>query len=95
MSASWNSPQGGSRVAKKAESAESDFCERSPTNRVRLEPSTDAAITSRICRVGIVQSLLVDGSVRLISVRLISENMDLNDWHAVGTRAGGEMIGEF
>jgi len=51
---------------------------------------TYAAITSRSYHTGIVQSLLVDGSVRSLS-----ENIDLNVWRALGTRAGGEVIGEF
>ena len=51
---------------------------------------TYAAITSRSHHVGIVQSLLVDGAVRSIS-----ENIDINVWRALGTRAGGEVVGEF
>ena len=51
---------------------------------------TYAAITSRSHHTGIVQSLLVDGSVRAIS-----ENLDLNVWRALGTRAGGEVVGEY
>ncbi len=51
---------------------------------------TYAAITSRSFHTGIVQSLLADGSVRSFS-----ENIDINVWRALGTRAGGEVIGEF
>ncbi len=51
---------------------------------------TYAAISSRSYHTGIVQSLLVDGSVRSIQ-----ENIDINVWRALGTRAGGEVIGEF
>ncbi len=51
---------------------------------------TYAAITSRSYHTGVVQSLLVDGSVRSIS-----ENIDLYVWRALGTRAGGEVVGEF
>lgn len=51
---------------------------------------TYAAITSRSHHVGIVNSLLMDGSVRTIS-----SNIDLNLWRAIGTRAGGEVVGEF
>lgn len=51
---------------------------------------TYAAITSRSHHVGIVQSLLVDGSVRSVS-----ENIDINIWRALGTRAGGEVVGEY
>ncbi len=52
--------------------------------------STYAAVTSRSHHVGIVQSLLVDGAVRAIS-----ENIDLNLWRALGTRAGGEVVSGF
>lgn len=52
--------------------------------------ATYAAITSRSYHTGIVQSLLVDGSVRSIS-----ENIDINVWRALGTRAGGEVVGEY
>ena len=51
---------------------------------------TYSAITSRSYHIGIVHSLLADGSVRSFS-----ENMDINVWRALGTRAGGEVIGEF
>ena len=51
---------------------------------------TYAAVTSRSYHTGIVHSLLVDGSVRSIS-----ENIDINVWRALGTRAGGEVVGEF
>lgn len=49
-----------------------------------------AVITSRSPHTGIVQSALADGSARSIS-----ENIDLTVWRALGTRAGGEVIGEF
>jgi prepilin-type N-terminal cleavage/methylation domain-containing protein len=49
-----------------------------------------ASITSRSHHEGIVQSALVDGSVRTIS-----ENIDLGVWRRLGTRAGGETLGEF
>ena len=49
-----------------------------------------AIITSRSFHPGIVQVALVDGSVRVIS-----ENIDLSIWRSLGTRAGGEVIGEF
>ncbi|MFM9066641.1 MAG: H-X9-DG-CTERM domain-containing protein, partial [Planctomycetota bacterium] len=47
-------------------------------------------LTSRSHHVGIVQSLLMDGSVRSVS-----ENIDLRVWRALGSRAGGEVVGEF
>jgi len=51
---------------------------------------TYAAITSRSHHVGIVHTLLMDGSARGIS-----ENIDLATWRRLGTRADGEVIGEF
>jgi len=49
-----------------------------------------AALPARSWHTGIVHSLLMDGSVRAIS-----ENIDLSVWRALGTRAGGEVVGEF
>jgi prepilin-type N-terminal cleavage/methylation domain-containing protein len=51
---------------------------------------TNAAITSRSHHVGIVNSMLMDGSVRSIS-----ENISLTVWQALCTRASGEVVGEF
>lgn len=51
---------------------------------------TYAAVTSRSYHTGIVNTMLMDGSVRSVS-----ENIDINVWRALGTRAGGEVIGEF
>lgn len=51
---------------------------------------TYAVVTSRSYHVGIVQSLLMDGSVRSIS-----ENIDSDIWRYLGTRSGNEVIGEF
>lgn len=52
--------------------------------------TTYAAITSRSYHVGIVQALLMDGSVRSIS-----SNINGSVWRSLGTRAGGEIVGEF
>jgi prepilin-type N-terminal cleavage/methylation domain-containing protein len=49
-----------------------------------------AIMTARSQHTGIVQVLLGDGSVRGVS-----DNIDLGVWQAVGTRAGGEVIGEW
>jgi len=49
-----------------------------------------AAITSRSFHEGIVQAVLMDGTVRTIS-----ENIDLTIWRALGTRAGGEVVGDY
>jgi len=51
---------------------------------------TYAALTSRSFHPGQVHSLLVDGAVRSIS-----SNIDLATWRAMGTRSGGEIVGEF
>ena len=51
---------------------------------------TYASVTSRSHHVGVVQSLLMDGSVRTIS-----ENISLTTWRSLGTRAGREVVGEF
>lgn len=45
---------------------------------------------ARSYHVGGVQTLLCDGSVRFVS-----ENIDLNTWRSIGTRAGAEVIGDF
>ena len=52
--------------------------------------STFGVFTSRSFHTGIVQGLLVDGSVRGFS-----NNIDLGLWRAAGTRGGGEIPGEF
>ncbi len=47
-------------------------------------------VTSRSYHTGMVNTLLMDGSVRSIS-----ENIDIFVWRALGSRAGGEIVGEF
>lgn len=51
---------------------------------------TFAAITSRSFHAGLVNSVLMDGSVRSIS-----DVIDLNTWRALGTRSNGELLGAF
>ena len=58
-------------------------------NGVSGSPSY-AIITSRSYHTGIVQVALVDGSARTIS-----SNIDLSIWRSLGTRAGGEVVGDF
>jgi len=53
-------------------------------------PPTYASITSRSYHAGIVNTALADGSVRSIS-----ENIDKTLWRSIGTRGGGEVVGEF
>lgn len=52
--------------------------------------SSYAIITSRSYHTGIVNTLLFDGSSRSVS-----ENIDLGVWRSLGTRNGGEVVGEF
>jgi prepilin-type N-terminal cleavage/methylation domain-containing protein len=47
-------------------------------------------LATRSYHVGGAQVCLADGSVRFVS-----ENIDLGLWRAVGTKAGGEVLGEF
>lgn len=49
-----------------------------------------AALTARSFHPGIVQGVLLDGVVRGFS-----ENMSLQIWRALGTRAGSEVIGNY
>jgi len=51
---------------------------------------TYAAVTARSYHPGIVNTLMMDGSVRGVS-----NSVDLKTWRALGTRAGGEAIGSF
>ena len=46
---------------------------------------TYAAITTRSYHIGMINALLLDGSVRTVS-----DNIDLGVWRAIGTRSGGE-----
>ena len=51
---------------------------------------TYAALPARSYHEGLVHALLMDGSARGVS-----ENISLTVWRALGTRAGGETVGEF
>jgi prepilin-type N-terminal cleavage/methylation domain-containing protein len=52
--------------------------------------ATYAALPARSYHVGQVHALMMDGSARSIS-----ENIDRGIWWALGTRSGGEPIGQF
>src|SRR5262249_53936982 len=67
---------------------DADFASRQEGSHL-TEPSY-SALTSRSYHVGIVHSLLADGAVRAVS-----SNIDLGVWRALGSRAGGEVVGEF
>ena len=65
----------------------------STTEKAPLGASPDvthAAVTSRSYHVGIVNSLMMDGSVRSFN-----NNIDLATWRALGTKQGSEPLGEF
>jgi prepilin-type N-terminal cleavage/methylation domain-containing protein/prepilin-type processing-associated H-X9-DG protein len=51
---------------------------------------TYAAVTSRSYHTGGVNVLLMDGSVRFVN-----DGVALATWRALGTRAGGEVVGDF
>jgi prepilin-type N-terminal cleavage/methylation domain-containing protein len=51
---------------------------------------TYAAVTSRSHHIGVIHASLMDGAVRTIS-----ENIDAVVWRSLGTRSGGETVGEF
>jgi hypothetical protein len=51
---------------------------------------TYAAVTARSYHPSIVNVLLMDGSCRSIA-----SSVDLATWRGLGTRAGGEVLGDF
>jgi hypothetical protein len=51
---------------------------------------TYAAVTSRSHHSGMVNVLVMDGSVRSIA-----DGIDVTTWRALGTRQGGEVVGEY
>ena len=55
-----------------------------------FQPSAKASMTASSRHTGGVHALLADGSVRFVT-----QNVNLGVWRAVGTRAGGEVVGEF
>ncbi|MES2792996.1 MAG: DUF1559 domain-containing protein [Planctomycetota bacterium] len=67
---------------------DADYASRQEGSNTTL--ASYSILTSRSYHVGIVNSLLADGSSRTIS-----ENIDSNVWRALGTRSGGEVIGEY
>jgi prepilin-type N-terminal cleavage/methylation domain-containing protein len=54
---------------------------------VNLSDPTRAVITSRSYHTGLINSLIMDGSVQSIS-----NNIDVNQWRALGTRNQGEVL---
>lgn len=67
---------------------DADYAARQEGSHTTL--ASYSVVTSRSYHEGIVQGLLADGAVKAVS-----ENIDLRIWRALGTRAGGEVVGEF
>ena len=67
-----------------------DVISRKERNTAGLSKTCFAAVTARSYHIGIVNALLMDGSVRAIS-----ENIDLNTWRNLSTRSDGNVVGEF
>jgi prepilin-type N-terminal cleavage/methylation domain-containing protein len=67
-----------------------DFNSQREDNPDGTPNPTFAVVTSRSWHEGIVHTLLMDGSARAVS-----ENIDLQTWRSLGTRQGGEVVGEF
>lgn len=67
-----------------------DFTSQREDNPEGTPNPTFAAVTARSWHTGIVHASLMDGSARGIS-----ENIDLQIWRGLGTRQGGEVIGDF
>lgn len=65
-----------------------DFISSSESNAVNA--FTYVAVTTRSYHTGIVNALLLDGSVRTIS-----DSIDLTVWRSLGTRCGGEVISDY
>jgi prepilin-type N-terminal cleavage/methylation domain-containing protein len=65
-------------------------CKERGTSAICAGKPTYAAVTSRSFHTGMVNSLMMDGSTRSFS-----NNIDINLWRALSTRAKGEVIGEF
>lgn len=65
-------------------------CKERGTSAACAGKPTYAAVVTRSYHRGIVNSLMMDGSTRAIS-----ENIDNNLFRSLGSRAGGEIVGDF
>lgn len=61
-----------------------------PNSRSCMYPPGRIATTAKSYHTGGVHLLMCDGSVRFVS-----DNIDLVTWRGLGSRAGGEVIGDF
>jgi prepilin-type N-terminal cleavage/methylation domain-containing protein/prepilin-type processing-associated H-X9-DG protein len=73
-----------------SDAAGTDFDFNSLTESATAAGVTYAVVTSRSYHTGGVNALLMDGSVRSVS-----NGIALATWQALGTRAGGEVVGGF
>ena len=65
-------------------------CKERGTSATCAGKPTYAAVTSRSHHVGFVNSLMMDGSTRSFS-----ENISIDVWRGLGTRAGNEVLSDF
>ncbi len=79
--------QGGNQVPNVTGTFDVDYVSL-PESKTLTSGCTFAAVTSRSYHNGLVNVLLMDGSVRSVSFGISAQT-----WHALGTRAGGDIVG--
>jgi prepilin-type N-terminal cleavage/methylation domain-containing protein len=79
--------QGGNQVAGVTGTFDVDYVSL-PESKTLTSGCTFAAVTSRSYHFGLVNVLLMDGSVRSVSSGISPQT-----WHALGTRASGDLVG--
>ncbi len=79
--------QGGNQVPSVTGTYDVDYVSL-PESKSLTSGCTFAAVTSRSYHFGLVNVLLMDGSVRSVS-----SGISAPTWHALGTRAGGDVMG--
>jgi prepilin-type N-terminal cleavage/methylation domain-containing protein len=80
---------GGNQVPSVTGTFDVDYVSNAESNSL-TSGYTFAAVTSRSYHTGIVNILLMDGSVRSVANGIAAQT-----WQALGTRAGGEVVGEY
>jgi len=80
--------QGGNQVPNATGTFDVDYVSQ-PETKTLTSGCTFAAVTSRSYHPGLVNSLLLDGSVRQINSDIATPT-----WQSLGTRAGGEVVDE-